>query len=136
MNRLGVLFANALLACTVLALVFPLFAVLAALAGVATLLANAEILRSFWKERGALFALGVVPLHFVHQLCSAVGFVLGLKRFYFDMRVPPRVVHHSFHFSDGAEGSAPGFADDLDHARSGSQPARVPRFRPPRARAC
>jgi hypothetical protein len=31
----------------------------------------------FLKERGLFFTLGVVPLHFVRQLCSGVGFTLA-----------------------------------------------------------
>jgi hypothetical protein len=38
--------------------------------------------KQFWKERGAFFTFGVVPLHFVHQLCSGIGFALGLQQHY------------------------------------------------------
>ena len=81
-HRLGVASANAALACAALAIVVPAFAVLAALAFLAMLLANGQVLTQFLKRRGLLFTLGVVPLHFVHQLCSGVGFALGLKRHY------------------------------------------------------
>ncbi len=87
-HRLGVAFANAALACAVLAIVVPAFAALAALAFFAMLLANAQVLLQFMKRRGLLFTLGVVPLHFVHQLCSGVGFALGVKRHYLDTASP------------------------------------------------
>jgi glycosyltransferase involved in cell wall biosynthesis len=83
-NRLGVAFANATLAFAIISPVVPTFAWLAALAFLATLITNSQILKQFLKERGLLFILGVVPLHFVHQLCSGVGFALGLKRYYVD----------------------------------------------------
>jgi glycosyltransferase involved in cell wall biosynthesis len=83
-HRLGVAFANAALACAVLATVAPTFAGLAALAFFGMLLANAHVLTQFLKKRGLLFTFGVVPFHFVHQLCSGVGFALALKRHYLD----------------------------------------------------
>ena len=87
-HRLGVVFANAALACAVLAIVVPAFAGLAALAFSAMLLANAQVLTQFLKRRGLLFTLGVVPLQFLHQLCSGVGFALALKRHYIDAASP------------------------------------------------
>jgi glycosyltransferase involved in cell wall biosynthesis len=81
-NRLGVGFANITIACLMIAPLIPAFVALAGLSFFATLAANAHVLRQFWKERGAFFTFGVVPLHFVHQLCSGVGFTLGLQRHY------------------------------------------------------
>ena len=81
-NRLGVGFANITVACVMIAPLVPAFVALAGLSFFATLLANTHVLKQFWKERGAFFTFGVVPLHFVHQLCSGVGFAIGLRRHY------------------------------------------------------
>jgi hypothetical protein len=51
-----------------------------ALSLIGNVLANTSVLREFRKERGLIFALGVVPLHFLHQLCAAAGVALALKR--------------------------------------------------------
>jgi glycosyltransferase involved in cell wall biosynthesis len=83
-NRLGVVFANVTVVFATMTALVPAFVALAGLSFLATLLANTHLLKQFWKGRGVFFTLGVVPLHFVHQLCSGVGFVLGLKRHYLD----------------------------------------------------
>ena len=83
-NRLGVAFANITVACVMIAPLVPAFVALAGLSFFATLLANTHVLKQFWKERGVFFTFGVVPLHFVHQLCSGVGFAIGLRRHYLD----------------------------------------------------
>ena len=78
--RIGVASAAVAVAGVLMALWVPYLLVISALAFVTTLLANAQILEQFWKERGALFLLGVVPLHIVHQICSSIGFGIGLMR--------------------------------------------------------
>jgi glycosyltransferase involved in cell wall biosynthesis len=87
-NRLGVTFANATVVFVIMTAFGSAFFALAVLFFIATLLADTHVLKQFWKERGMLFALAVVPLHFVHQVCSGIGFVLGLKRHYLDMKSP------------------------------------------------
>jgi GT2 family glycosyltransferase len=79
-NRIGVLLAGATVAFAAMAAFIPAFAALMAVSLVGNVLANTPVLREFRKERGLIFALGVVPLHFLHQLCAATGFALGLKR--------------------------------------------------------
>lgn len=79
-DRFGVASAMAAVASAILALVIPAFALLAALCLLANLGANANVFAQFWKERGAQFTLGAVPLQFVHQLCAGVGFILALMR--------------------------------------------------------
>ncbi len=83
-NRIGVLLASATLAFAAMAVFIPAFAALMILSLIGNVLANMPVLREFRKERGLLFALGVVPLHFLHQLCAATGFALAVKRYIFD----------------------------------------------------
>lgn len=80
--RIGVASANVAVASLLMAAFVPAFLVVAALAFLTTILANAQVLKQFWQERGLLFTLGVVPLHIVHQLCSSTGFAIGLTRHY------------------------------------------------------
>ena len=84
--RVGVASANVALACLLVAALVPALLAVAGFAFFATLVANAPVLKQFWRERGPLFTLGVVPLHVVHQLCSSVGFVIGLKRHLYRLR--------------------------------------------------
>jgi glycosyltransferase involved in cell wall biosynthesis len=104
-NRLAVAFANITVACAAVAVLVPAFAALAGLSFFAMLLANTHVFKQFWKERGLFFTLGVVPLHFVHQLCSGVGFALGLKRHYLGATSP---LHFGLpsRFNVGSEGTA------------------------------
>ena len=67
--RIGVVSANVAVASLLMAVFIPPFLAIAALALFATLFANGQLLGQFWKERGPLFTLRVVPLHIVHQLC-------------------------------------------------------------------
>ena len=80
-NRLGVLFANITFVCAITAMFFPPGVALLGVTCCATFLANTHIFRCFWRERGGVFALAVVPLHFIHQLCSGVGFAMGLTQY-------------------------------------------------------
>ncbi len=79
-NRIGVLSASATLAFAAMALLIPAFAALMVLSLIGNVLANTPVLKEFRKERGLIFALRVVPLHFLHQLCAATGFALALKQ--------------------------------------------------------
>jgi len=89
-NRLGVAFAIATVAFASLATMIPVFVALAKLSLLVGFLANTPVFKQFWKERGAIFTLGVVPLHFVHQLCSGIGFALALKRRFLGAVTPLR----------------------------------------------
>ena len=80
--RIGVVATNVAVASLLMAFFTPPFFAIAALALFTTLFANGQLLGHFWKERGPLFALRVVPMHIVHQLCSSVGFAIGLTRHY------------------------------------------------------
>jgi GT2 family glycosyltransferase len=83
--RIGVASATVAVAGVLMATWIPAFMVVAVLAFFTMLLANAQVLKQFWTERGPMFALGVVPLHVVHQLCSGTGFAIGLMRHYLGM---------------------------------------------------
>ena len=80
--RIGVASANVAVASLLIAAFVPAFLAVAGIAFAVTLLANAQVLKHFWQERGLLFTLGVVPLHILHQLCSSAGFAIGLTRHY------------------------------------------------------
>ena len=88
LNRVGVALAMATVAFTTLAAIIPAFGALAALSVLGTLLANMPVFKRFWKARGVIFTLSVVPLHFVHQLCCGVGFALALTRHFIDATAP------------------------------------------------
>jgi cellulose synthase/poly-beta-1,6-N-acetylglucosamine synthase-like glycosyltransferase len=79
-NRIGVLAASATLAFAAMAMLIPAFAALMLLSLIGNVLANTPVLDEFRKARGLGFALRVVPLHFLHQLCAATGFALALKQ--------------------------------------------------------
>lgn len=79
-NRIGVLLASAAMAFGAAAAFVPALATLMALSLVGNVLANLSVLTEFRKERGVVFALGVMPLHFLHQLCATVGVALALTR--------------------------------------------------------
>jgi glycosyltransferase involved in cell wall biosynthesis len=81
-NRVGVVFANLTVACAMVAALVPAFFAVAGLALLATFVANTYVLTQFSKRRGAVFALGVIPLHFIHQLCAGVGFAMAVERHY------------------------------------------------------
>jgi cellulose synthase/poly-beta-1,6-N-acetylglucosamine synthase-like glycosyltransferase len=78
--RIGVALANVAVASLLMAVFIPPLVVIAVLALFATLFANSQLLGQFWKERGPLFTVRVVPLHIVHQLCCSAGFAIGLTR--------------------------------------------------------
>jgi GT2 family glycosyltransferase len=82
-NRIGVALASATMAFGAAAAFVPALATLMALSLIGNVLANTSVLREFRKERGLIFALGVVPLHFLHQLCAAAGVALALQRQFF-----------------------------------------------------
>ena len=67
-NRIGVLLASAAVAFGAAAAFVPALATLMALSLFGNVLANMSVLTEFRKERGLIFALGVMPLHFLHQL--------------------------------------------------------------------
>ena len=87
-NRLGVIFASITMIFTAMMPFGFGFFVLAGIFFGATLLANTHVLSQFCKMRGMFFTIGVLPLHFVHQLCSGLGFALGLKRHYLHAKPP------------------------------------------------
>ncbi len=126
--RIGVAAANLAVAGLLIAVFIPAFLVIAALAFVTMLVANAQVLKEFRKERGVLFTLGVVPLHIVHQLCSSAGFAIGFVQHYlgaapkYKINAMPRVVPADQHFLHRRSTVAAARADS-DH--TGSYPAAL-----------
>jgi cellulose synthase/poly-beta-1,6-N-acetylglucosamine synthase-like glycosyltransferase len=88
LNRIGVALAMATVGFAALAAMIPTFGILAGLTLPATLAANTHVFKQFWKARGVIFTLSVIPLHFVHQLCGGAGFAIALKRYFFDSTWP------------------------------------------------
>jgi glycosyltransferase involved in cell wall biosynthesis len=43
--------------------------------------ANAGIIKWYISQRGLAFGVAVIPLHFVHQLCAAIGFALAAIKY-------------------------------------------------------
>jgi glycosyltransferase involved in cell wall biosynthesis len=82
-KRIAVAFATAASGFAAMAALVPAFALLSLLSLLGTLLFNASLLEQFRRERGVLFALGVIPLHLLHQLCAATGVAVALKRHVF-----------------------------------------------------
>ena len=99
-NRLGVALAIATIAIATLATIIPAFRALAGLLFIATLLADIHVLKQFWKERGPVFTIGVVPLHFVHRLCSGAGFAIALKQHYLDAKLEKTIFTASSEAND------------------------------------
>lgn len=85
-NRLAVVLATSTVAFATLATISPTFRALAGLLFLATLVADIYVLKQFWKERGPAFTMGVVPLHFVHRLCSGIGFAIALTQHFLNAR--------------------------------------------------
>ena len=81
LNRIGVALAMATVGLAGLAAIIPGFCALAAVSLLGALLANTHLFKRYWKARGIVFTLGVVPLLFVHQLCCGAGLALALKRY-------------------------------------------------------
>jgi glycosyltransferase involved in cell wall biosynthesis len=85
-NRLAVCSASFTILFAIMSVFDYFFFTVAGLFFVLTLLANTHVFKQFWKERGMVFSIGVIPLHFVHQLCSGLGFVLGITRHYLNKK--------------------------------------------------
>ena len=59
---------------------------------------NLHIIKYYMKERGLLFGIAVIPLHFIHQLCAGIGFGIatikyataksGMHRIFFRLQQP------------------------------------------------
>jgi glycosyltransferase involved in cell wall biosynthesis len=81
-NRLAVIFASLAVVFALMAVFNFFFIAIAALFLGGNFLTNTHLLKQFWKTRGMFFTIGVVPLHFMHQLCSALGFALAVTRYF------------------------------------------------------
>jgi cellulose synthase/poly-beta-1,6-N-acetylglucosamine synthase-like glycosyltransferase len=77
-KRFAVALATATSGFLVMAALVPAFALLSLLSLLGMLVLNAPLLEQFRRERGPLFALSVIPLHFMHQLCAATGVAFAL----------------------------------------------------------
>jgi GT2 family glycosyltransferase len=73
-HRWGVLSAAAFTPLLIVSFLSPILSVLAMGCALTNLVSNLRIYQQFYRERGFLFAVAVVPIHFIHQLCAAVGF--------------------------------------------------------------
>lgn len=54
----------------------------------ALLAVNAPLYRFLWRKRGPLFALGVIPWHWIYYLSAGLGFLVGLWRHIFSRPGP------------------------------------------------
>jgi hypothetical protein len=79
-DRLSVVMAFVLLASLLAAWRWPPLLGLAGLAMLSVLALNAGLFRFFRRRRGALFALGTIPLYWAFLLIGGSGFALGLVR--------------------------------------------------------
>lgn len=86
-NRIGVLSASATIAFGAAATLVPELVTLMVLALIGNVVANIPVLRDFNNERGPVFAFGVAPLHFLHQLCATTGVAVGLMRCFVGTRI-------------------------------------------------
>jgi cellulose synthase/poly-beta-1,6-N-acetylglucosamine synthase-like glycosyltransferase len=79
-GRLGV--ASVFLATTslLLAAAWPGFGFVAVAATISMLASIRPLLQHLRRERGALFAVRSVPVHFIHLLCASIGFLMALLR--------------------------------------------------------
>jgi hypothetical protein len=77
-NRIGVFLASATIAFGAAATLVPELVALMVLSLIGNVVANIPLFRDFTKERGPMFAFGVAPLHFLHQLCATAGIAVGL----------------------------------------------------------
>ena len=76
-NRWGVLSAAGLIPALMLSLLSPLLSILPAACLLTNFASNLRIYEQFYRERGLLFAVAVVPIHLIHQLSAAAGFALA-----------------------------------------------------------
>lgn len=79
-DRISVLLAFLPLVTLAAAWRWPPLVAIAAAAMVLLLALNADLFRFFLRRRGALFALGAIPLYWVYLLICGLGFALGRLR--------------------------------------------------------
>jgi glycosyltransferase involved in cell wall biosynthesis len=84
-HRWGVLSAAAFIPMLILSFLSPIFSILSVACVLTNLVSNLGIYDQFYRERGLLFAVAVVPIHFIHQLCAAVGFALAYVQHLFKL---------------------------------------------------
>jgi hypothetical protein len=76
-HQIGVLSSGLFVAGCVLWPASSKFAYLALISIAINVMSNLRIYKKFAVERGLFFALRVLPLHFIHQLCAGTGFALA-----------------------------------------------------------
>jgi len=88
-DRVSVALAFAPLVTLPAAALWPPLLGVGGLAMVLVVTLNAPLFRFFSRERGILFALGVVPLYWVFLLVCGLGFALGVTRHLFAGKARP-----------------------------------------------
>ena len=82
-DRVSVMMAFLLLVALPAAWVWPPLLAVGALATLLIVALNADLFRFYRRERGILFAVGVLPLYWMYLLTCGLGFGLGLLRHLF-----------------------------------------------------
>ncbi len=79
-SRFSVLLTACLCLSAVLSIQWPLLIGVTFLSGLLLLMINWSVYRFFYRKRGFLFALGVVPWHWLYYFYSGLSFVIGVSR--------------------------------------------------------
>jgi glycosyltransferase involved in cell wall biosynthesis len=80
-HRLSVVSAFLGITTAMLSVKMPLFLWAFGMALCAFVASNVRIITFFVSERGLLFGIGIIPLHFIHHLCAGTGFGLAVLRY-------------------------------------------------------
>ncbi len=79
-DRISVVMAFVVLVTLLAAWIWPPLLAAGALAMILMVALNAGLFRFYQRERGVLFAAGVIPFYWLYLLTSGLGFALGLVR--------------------------------------------------------
>ncbi|HSM84192.1 MAG TPA: glycosyltransferase [Nodosilinea sp.] len=82
-NRLSVVLSFALVGCLVGGVVEPFLWIVAIALMIGLLVINNRVYRFFWRKRGALFALRVIPWHWFYFLYGGAAFAYGTVSYRF-----------------------------------------------------
>ena len=91
-SRLSVLSVYALVALLVLSMVWPWLFPLAIGCSLLLIALNAPVYQFFWKKRSFLFALGVIPWHWLYYAYSGIAFLMGTLQYWIQKNHQPSLV--------------------------------------------
>jgi glycosyltransferase involved in cell wall biosynthesis len=80
-HKLSVIATMLCFLCLIMSLMFYQLIYVSAFCLLVMIATNLHIIRYYIKEKGLFFGIGVIPLHFIHQLCAGLGFALAAGKY-------------------------------------------------------